>query len=388
MSQTQSQSGAAAPRKLGMFQSSSPDDEAARKARAARCPVTPMSTAFAPFSGEYIADPYKFFEYARDREPVFYSPEMDCWVVMKFDDIVDVFQDPQTYSAALARHPVTPICPAAAKVRDELKIGIEPSLVDEDQETHRKHRKIFGDAFTPRRVSELEPRIREITSRYIDRFIAAGRAELVGEMLYELPALVIFLFLGAPDDDALMVKQLGSTRAVVNWGRPTEEEQVAMMRDMSHHWDFTVKLVEAAYVNPGDNYLGDLVRMHKQDPSLFTKNYLCNVMFLMQFAGHETTTQASANGLRMLLENRGQWEALCADPSLAANAVEEMLRMDSSIFAWRRIATRDTEIRGQKIAAGDKVLVMLGSGNRDNDMFPDADISRRAKSRSGMGLTA
>lgn len=377
--------GAVASRKLGMFQSGSPDDEAARKLRAAQCPVTAMSKAFAPFSSEYIADPYKFFEHARDREPVFYSPEMDCWVVMKFDDIVDVFQDPQSFSAALARHPVTPVCPEAARVRDELKIAIEPALVDEDPETHRHHRKIFGDAFTPRRVNELEPRIREITARYIDRFIARGRAEIVGEMLYELPALVIFLFLGAPDNDALMVKQLGATRAVVNWGRPTEAEQVAMMRDMSQHWDFTVKLVEAAFANPGDNYLGDLVRMHRQDPGLFTKNYLCNVMFLMQFAGHETTTQASANGLRLLLENRGQWEALCADPSLAANAVEEMLRMDSSIFAWRRIATRDAQIRGQKILAGDKILIMLGSGNRDNDMFPDGetfDARRRNAKRN------
>ncbi|MGE3247337.1 MAG: cytochrome P450 [Beijerinckiaceae bacterium] len=375
----------AATQNLGMFQSAAPEDEDARKARVARCPVTAMSEAFRPFAPEYISDPYKFFAHARDREPVFWSPEMDCWVVMKFDDIVGVFQDPETFSARLARHPVTPICPAAAQVRDELKIGIEPSLVDEGPETHRKHRKIFGDAFTPRRVNELEPRIREITTRYIDRFIAKGRAEIVGEMLYELPALVIFLFLGAPDDDALMVKQLGSTRAVVNWGRPSEAEQIAMMRDMAHHWDFTVRLVDAAFENPGDNYLGDLVRMHRNDPSLFTKNYLCNVMFLMQFAGHETTTQASANGLKMLLENRDQWDALCADPMLVANAVEEILRMDSSIFAWRRLATRDVVIHGQEIKAGDKILVMLGSGNRDDAMFPDGerfDATRRNARRN------
>lgn len=370
---------------LGMFQSQPAGADAARKARMAECPVTAMSKAFQPFSPDYIADPYRFFEYARDREPLFYSPEMDCWVVMKFDDIVSIFQDPKTFSAALARHPVTPICPEAAQVRDSLNIAIEPSLVDEDPQTHRKHRKIFGDAFTPRRVSELEPRIREITSRYIDRFIARGSAEIVGEMLYELPALVIFLFLGAPDDDAVMVKQLGSTRAVVNWGKPTDEQQVAMMRDMSHHWDFTVRLVDAAFEKPGDNYLGDLVRMHREDPTLFTKNYLCNVMFLMQFAGHETTTQASANGLKLLLENRDQWEAICADPALIPNAVEEMLRMDSSIFAWRRIVTKDTEIRGQTLKAGDKVLAMLGSGNRDDDMFPQGetfDATRRNAKRN------
>jgi cytochrome P450 len=266
-----------------------------------------------------------------------------------------------------------------------LNIGIEPSLVDEDPETHRKHRKIFGDAFTPRRVNEIEPAIRDITNRYIDRFIKDGNAEIVSQMLYELPALVIFIFLGAPDEAAGMVKQLGSARAVVNWGKPTDEEQVAMMRDMAAHWDFTVKLVDDAFLNPGDNYLGDLVRLHTGDPSLFTKNYLCNVMFLMQFAGHETTTQASANGLKMLLEDRHQWEALCQDPSLITNAVEEMLRLDSSIFTWRRIAVKDTEIRGHKISAGDKVLVAIGSGSHDDDMFPDGstfDAARRNAKRN------
>ena len=107
-----------------MFQSASEGEEHAREVRAARCPVTDMSKAFKPFAPKYIDDPYRFFEYAREREPVFFSPEMDCWVVMKYDDIVSVFQDPKTFSAALARHPVTAICPEAAKVRDELNIAI------------------------------------------------------------------------------------------------------------------------------------------------------------------------------------------------------------------------------------------------------------------------
>jgi cytochrome P450 len=382
---------ASATAQLGMFQSGGVDEEA-RKARAARCPITEAGEAFDPFAPEYLADPYQFFARFREREPVFFSPKMDCWVALKYEDIVAVLQDPHTFSAAVARHPVTPICPEAAKVRDELAIAVEPSLVDESPATHLRHRKIFGDAFTPRRVNELEPAIRAIVNRYIDAFIKDGRADLVSQMLYELPALVIFLFLGAPDEDAVLVKQLGSTRAIVNWGRPSNEEQVAMMRDMAHHWDFTCRLVENAYANPGDNYLGDLVRMHKSDPSLFTINYLRNVMFLMQFAGHETTTQASANGVKHLLQNRDQWEALCADPSLAANTVEEILRMDASIFAWRRMATADVQLGGQQIKAGDRILVVLGSGNRDDAMFPEGErfdiLRRNAKRHLALGFGA
>jgi len=365
---------------LGMFQSD-PDLDAPP---APSCPMSAMAEAFEPFSEAYLADPYAFFVKARDEEPIFYDPKLGYWVVMKYDEIVEVFRDPETFSAALARHPVTPICPAAAAVRDSLDISVEPSLVDEEPETHRKHRKIFGDAFTPKRVNEVEPRVREIVTRFIDRFAGDGEADLVSQMLYEVPALAIFIFLGAPDDDAVLVKELGSTRAIVNWGRPTDDEQVEMMRDMGKHWDFTRNLVDNALKNPGDNYLGDMVRLHQEDPSRFTINYLYNVMFLMQFAGHETTTQASANGMKALLENREQWEALCADPSLIPNAVEEILRFDASIFTWRRIATKDTQIGGVDIPKGSKILVMTGSGNHDDDMFPEGgkvDITRKNAKR-------
>ena len=92
-------------------------------------------------------------------------------------------------------------------------------------------------------------------------------------------------------------------------------------------------------------------------------------MFLVQFAGHETTTQASANGMRALMENREQWEALCEKPELIPNAVEEILRYDSSIFAWRRISTCNTKIGEFEIPKGSKILMALGSGSRDSNVF-------------------
>jgi len=373
---------------LGMFQS----DTEALETAPPQCPVSGIAADFKPFSDDYIFDPYKFFARARPEEAVFYDPDTDYWVVTRYDAIKSVFQDPDTFSPALARHPVTPLCPAAAKVRDALDIAIEPCLVDEARDTHRPHRKTFGDAFTPKRVAQVEPRVREIVTRYIDRFIEDGRAELVSQMLYEVPALAIFIFLGADDDDAVMVKRLGSSRAIVNWGRPTDDEQVLLMKDMGQHWDFTKELVDKALADPGDNYLGDMVRIHREDPSRFTVNYLTNVMFLMQFAGHETTTQASANGIRAMLTDRSQWQALCDDPDLAANAVEEILRYDTSIFTWRRIATVDTQIAGTAIPEGAKILLLLGSGNRDDAMFPDGesfDIHRpNAKRNLGLGLGA
>jgi len=372
----------------GMFQSDPTDTIAPTS----RCPASPVAEAFKPFSEHYLQNPYSFFEKARSEEPIFYSPQYNYWVVLKYDDITTVYRDPDTFSPVNARHPVTPICPAAAKVRDEQNLGIEPSLVDEAADTHKHHRKIFGNAFTPKRVSQMEDQIREIVDRYIDRFIDDGCAELVSQILYEVPALAIFLFLGARDEDAVFVKKLGSDRAIVNWGYATDAEQIAMMRGMGEHWQFTKDLVDRAVDNPGDNYLGDMVRIHKEDPGLFTINYLYNVMFLMQFAGHETTTQASANGLRHLLTDRAQWELLCEKPELIANAVEEILRIDSSIFAWRRITTRDTTLGGIDLPKGSRILMMMGSGNHDEDMFENGakfDATRKnAKKHLGLGLGA
>jgi len=378
-------------KKLGMFQGVAGEYEAyqARRAEASRCPMTGMAAEFKPFTDDYLQNPYLFFDKARATEPVFYSPQEDYWVVMRYEEMLQVFKDPETFSPANARHPVQPLCPAAAAERDRLNITIEPCLVDEAPETHRKHRRIFGDAFTPRRVNQIEGQVREIVTRYIDAFIEDGQADLVTQLLYEVPALAIFIFLGAKDEDAVFVKKLGGDRALVNFGWPTEENQISMMQGMAEHWAFTQKLVNDALANPGDNYLGDMVRLHQEDPERFTINYLTNVMFLMQFAGHETTTQASANGIKAMLQDRAKWKMLCEDPSLIPNAVEEILRIDTSIFAWRRIATRDTEIGGVEIPEGARILMMLGSGNHDEEKFPNPstfDPARdNAKKHLGLG---
>ena len=370
--------------KLGMFQSSSEDLGSEIEARISACPVSGMAAEFEPFDDAYISNPFEFFKHARNNEPIFYDPKSDYWVVLNYDDIVGVFRDPETFSAALARHPVTPMCPAAAEVRDSLNISIEPSLVDEGAETHKAHRKVFGVAFTPKRVNEIAPRIREIVTGFIDQFIDDGKADLVAQLLYEVPALAIFIFLGADDDKALMVKKMGAARAIVNWGKPNETEQIEMMHDVGEHWAFTKKLVEDALESPGDNYLGDMARLHLSDPSKFTINYLCNVMFLMQFAGHETTTQATANGMKALLENRDQWEEICDDLDLVPNAVEEILRYDSSIFTWRRVATKDTKIGDFDIPKGAKILLAIGSGSRDENAFTEGekfDIFRKQEKK-------
>lgn len=374
--------------KLGMFQSSIKKEK-----KHSACPVTGRGAEFKPFEDKsYIANPYPFLKGVRAEEPIFYSPDVDAWIVSKYEDVQAVFKDPKIFSAANARHPVTPMCPAAAAKRDELDISIEPALVDEGPETHIKHRRIFGEAFTPKRVNELEPRIRAIVTEHIDKFIDRGEADLVADLMYTIPALTVFIFLGVDAANADMVKEIAGPRGVVNFGKPTDEEQVEMMESIGKGWQFTKNFVDAALENPGDNYLGDMVRLYHEDNSRFSINYLYNVMFVMQFAGHETTTMTTSSGLRELLKNPEQWQALCDDPSRIPNAVEEILRYEPSIFGWRRLTSKEVELGGHTIPEGETILLMTGSANRDEALFDDGetfDITRgNAKKHLTLGFGA
>ena len=361
-------------------------DAAPTPAGAEACPASGPGTAFHPLADDYVTDPYPQFRRVRATEPVFYSAELDYWVVARAVDIVAVLRDPETFSPAIAREPVAPLCPAALVEAAGLRASLQRALVDEDPGTHQQHRRLFGEAFTARRVNRMEPAIRRIVNRYVDRFAGDGRADLVAQLLYPVPALVIFLLLGAPDDEDVLAQWLGSRRVIDEWWRPTDSDQVAMVRAVDRRWSFTRALVDAALKEPGDNYLGDMVRLHRGDPGLFTVNYLYNVMFLIQTAGHETTTQAASNGIRALLADRAQWARVCADPSLVPNAVEEILRFDTSVVGWRRIATRGARIGDRSIPAGAKILLLLGSANHDEAVFERGETFDVGRADAGRHL--
>ena len=137
-------------------------------------------------------------------------------------------------------------------------------------------------------------------------------------------------------------------------------------------------IVEARTENPGDDFPSDLVRA-MQDGADITEEEIAGVMYSTLFAGHETTTTLMANALNVLMDNRDAWDALVEDPSLVRAATEEVLRYAPSIVSWRRKAKKPTEIGGISVPEGADILMVMGSGNRDDAVFPDGerfDISR------------
>ena len=325
-----------------------------------------------PLAG-YFADPYRFFAWARAEAPVLHVPETDWWTVARYRDIRAVFRDQETFSSANVRQPPVPLCPRAMEVYRSAGVRLEPTLADEEPITHRRNRRIFGRGLSARSVARYEPKIRAIVSRQIDGFIGDGRADLVARFLQPAAARMTFHLLGGDDEEFDLADWPGGMRRVEILGAATEAAQVSLVEMIVRLWSFSGKLASAAIENPGDNYLGDAVRMRRADPSLFTDNYLHNIAFLLQTAGADNQSQTLAHGIRAMLAEGATWRRLCADPGLIPNAVEEMLRLGTPLLAFPRLATRDAEIGGRRIPAGAWIMLLLASGNRDETVFPDGE---------------
>ncbi|HEY2386707.1 MAG TPA: cytochrome P450 [Candidatus Binatia bacterium] len=337
-----------------------------------RCPVSAVGGEFNPFVDPYLADPYPFWRTARRTEPVFYSPELDYWVVTCFDDIKAIFADPESFSAGNAQHPITPLAPEVVEL---LSGGLKtkPTMSNADPPEHTRIRKSTWTAFGPKRVAQLEPEVRRIVTRYLDEMQEARSADLVHEMFYDLPVLVLFLFLGMPAEDVARVKSWSRNRLLLTWGRLSPEQQMVEARGLLEYWKYTEAFVARQAANPPDNYVGDLIRVSRHDESELSLHEVTNVVYGLLLAGHETTTSMSANAIVTLMRHRDAWERLCADPSLIPNAVEEVLRYDSSVITWRRRTRKPVEVGGVTIPEGANLLLALCSGNRDETHFPEPD---------------
>ena len=333
-----------------------------------------MSTCpFHPFSTEYLADPYPTFAAVREESPAFYSDELDMWVVTRYRDAAMVMSDTELFSALNSQDPLLPFCPEAGEVLAQ-GFGYTPVMTNLDPPEHARIRRHNMTAFSTRRVAGLEPVIREITTSLLDDMLSEERFDWVAGVAYPLPLNVIFELVGFPGEDADMVKGWGGDRLTIMFGHPDESEQLRVAENMASLWRYCSEHVQRRKVDRADDFTSALLDIRDADHDAITETEITSVVMGLGIAGHETTTNLLANAMRLLLEHVDQWTEICADPSLIANAVEETLRFDSSVNAWRRLARTDVGLgEGVVIPEGAKVLVLLGSANRDTAEFDDPD---------------
>jgi cytochrome P450/ferredoxin-NADP reductase len=334
------------------------------------CPVSHNAAAFDPFEGDYQIDPVEALRWSRDQEPVFYAPKLGYWVVSRYDDVKAVFRDNILFSPSIALEKITPAPPEAASILKSYGYAMDRTMVNEDEPAHMERRRLLLDSFAPEAIAGHEPAVRALTRQYMDRFIDKGKADLVAEMLWEIPLIVALHFLGVENDDIDQLRQFCVAHTINTWGRPSHDEQLQVAESVGRFWQVANRVLDKMMEkSDGDGWMYYSIRQHRAHPDIVPLSYLRSMMMAILAAAHETTSNATANALRLLLSDRQVWQEICENHELIPNAVEECLRRAGSIIAWRRVATGAARVGDVDIPKGGKLLIVMTSANHDERHF-------------------
>jgi cytochrome P450 len=248
-----------------------------------------------------------------------------------------------------------------------------PSMLTVDPPDHTRYRKLVTRAFNARAVAALRSRTEEVATGLLDAMAAKGpSADLVADYASLLPATVIAEMLGAPAGMRAQFLAWGEGAALSLDAGLSYRDFVRSERNIAALQDWMRGHFAALRREPGDAILSALLSAHDDDGKL-SEDELLSIAMLLLAAGFETTVNLIGNGAALLTGNRDQLAVLRAEPDRWPNAVEEMLRIDSPVQRTGRVAVRDTEVAGERVAAGRFVITMLGAANRDPAVFPDPD---------------
>lgn len=323
--------------------------------------------------------PHDLFTRKRAEEPVFRARgrhvPLEFWSVTRYDDVVAVSRDAATFSSA-----------AGGTFFEPMEGGAELLLINQDAPRHTRLRNIVSRGFTPKQVKAMEDGVRAATTRIIDEVIDRGECDFVVDVAAELPLVVIADLLGVPQEDRHKVFEW-SNRMI---GRDdpeygiTDHEAVSASAEL---FVYASGLAEQRLAEPAEDIVTKLLTADVEGEKLEQREFEY-FFLLLAVAGNETTRNLISGGLLALLQHPEQLERLLADRSLLPSAVEEMLRWVSPVMAFRRTTTRDTEVRGVPISAGDAVMLWYPSANRDEEHFPDPfrfDVGRTPNDHLAFG---
>ncbi len=332
----------------------------------ATCPV---HADFDPLSPAFLADPFAVLDSLPRETPVFYAPSIDYYVVTRYADIEAVFLDHETYSAAPAQLPLVPLVPEAAQILLAGGHKPQPSMVSLDPPAHTRLRSPTARAFTPRRVAQMEPRIRATVEQLLDAIDPSAPFDLVSTLTFPLPATIIFSFIGIPERDWPQLKGWCGHRASLAWGRPTPREQVHHAENMATYRGYLRDFVATKANARDDDFASALLTIHDEDPEALTHEEVASILYSLSFAGHETTNYLIGNVVRRLLEDPARWDAVATAPELIPGAVHETLRYDPSVPVWRRVTKRPVTLGGVDLPNGAKLFLWLAASGRDASVF-------------------
>jgi cytochrome P450 len=346
---------------------SSPAERTAERTAETAAPAED-AFVFDPFAPGFTADPYPQLERLRTCAPVHENP-LGFWILGRYDDVSALLRSGHSVEERHAGPgPLRDLNEAVLGDREERMNGL--SMLDKDPPDHTRLRRLVSKAFTPRSVAALEPLVADLVDETLDRIAEKGTVDLVAELAFPLPFAVISQMMGMPDTDHTRLRELTGTlvrslepvtdpdvmRAIVD----ADDELGAMARDV----------IAWKRRNLADDLLSRLVRA-EDDGDVLDDDELVAQVLLLYIAGHETTVNLISGGVLALLRHPDQAALLRAQPDLAGNAVEELLRYDSPVQMSRRITLEPHEVDGHEIPAGAFVIASLASANRDEGYWGD-----------------
>ena len=338
------------------------------------------------FSG---GQPWADFARMRSEAPVMWHPEPDAhpgfWALTRFADVKQVNGDPETFSSEVGG--ILMAMWDKATSHPALFSANFNSMINLDASPHRQLRREHMPFFTAGYMRKLKERVAGEVTRLLDRMAPMAKCDLVGMFSSHLPVFTLCEMLGVPEGDREkfvrwihfleMAQQLAVERIdQLKAGGEPSAEMLAFIdlfnANVSDMFAYGRDMMAKRRADPQDDLLSAIANA-KVDGETLPAEYLDGAWLLIVFAGNDTTRNSLSGAMKLFTEHPDQKARLQADPSLLTGAVHEITRLVSPVIYMRRTATRDAEVNGQRIAAGEKLIMYYGAANRDPEVFPDPD---------------
>lgn len=332
--------------------------------------------------------PHDMFRVLRSEDPVHWHDEPGgpgFWCVTKHADVRHVSRNPEIFSSQAQATLIRDPSPAELPMLQSIMLNMDPPQ-------HREYRALVNKGFTPRRVADLEAHVEAKVREILDRVVERGECDFVADVAGPLPMEVICELMGVPAEDRQRIYEISNM--MVGHDDPDFADPDAPIANMDYQnasaemFMYAGKLAEQARRRPADD-LGTALLHAEIDGQRLSELDYNSFFLLLAVAGNETTRTVTCNGILELLRQPDQLARLRADLALVPVAVEEMIRFNPPVHYFRRTVLADTELRGVRLRAGDKLTLWYPSANRDEEVFPDGDrfdAGRTPNDHLGFGI--
>jgi cytochrome P450 len=329
--------------------------------------------------------PFDFYSRMRGIKPIVYDEHNNIWGVFRYGDVQTILGDYTTFSSA----PQTSDSTISSSNDRDAAPYQRPSLLQSDPPYHRTLRGVIASAFTPIIVAKLEAHIENIAYEMLNEVILRGKMDLIDDLAYPLPVTIIAELLGVPIDDRNLFRGWADMIVSSTGSDITDEQDTKNIAKMINEMDsYFSGILEERHRSPREDLITNLVKAQAEGRHLFREEILtfCRLLLL---AGHVTTVNLIGNTILSLLQNQTEFRLLQNNHNLIPSTIEETLRYRSPVQAVIRIVSKDTNLRGQKIQSGQRIIAWLGSANHDESVFANPerfDITRNSQHHAHVGF--